>query len=375
VTQRLLLSLLAAIFAAASAASQSAPVAWTPVVPGLEHTHFTREAPAGGTWNINALRVDLSRLRLDVIRANDAAIGLERVSAIAARTNALAAINAGYFRTSGEFLGDSTGTLQIDGVLWSEPDRGRASVGLVRGRHGRLLFGHVIWQASIELAGERRTIDGVNRGRGADEIVVFTPQFGAAALTDATGLEAVARAGRIVDIHDNAGGTVIPRDGFVISARGDGAAWLRRLARTGARVKISMALKPADPSSRTNWASAEDIVGAGPQLVRNGRIDITDEREKVLPAFRSETHPRTAIAALSDGRALLLVADGRHPPERVGLALDDLARLFIELGARDAINLDGGGSSTMVVQGNIVNAPSDATGERPVSDAIVIKRK
>jgi exopolysaccharide biosynthesis protein len=93
----------------------------------------------------------------------------------------------------------------------------------------------------------------------------------------------------------------------------------------------------------------------------------------VLPAFRGETHPRTAIASLADGRALLLVADGRHPPERVGLALDDLARLLLELGAVDAINLDGGGSTTMVIKGSIVNVPSDAAGERPVSDAIVVR--
>jgi Phosphodiester glycosidase len=354
--------------------AQPPPVVWTPVASGVEHAHIVRAAPAEGSWNINVLRVDLSRMRLDVIRANDAAIGVETTSAIAARLNAIAAVNGGYFITSGEFRGDSTGTLQLDHVLWSEPDRGRASVGFVRGRSADgLIFGHAVWDAEMQVGRERRRVDGVNRARGPEDLVVFTPQFGPVALTDASGLEAVVRSDRVVQVHDNAGGTAVPADGLVVSARGESAAWLRRVARQGTRVRVTMALRSADASRKAPWSSAEDVVGAGPQLIRDGRIDITDEREKVLPAFRGETHPRTAIASLADGRALLLVADGRHPPERVGLALDDLARLLLELGAVDAINLDGGGSTTMVIKGSIVNVPSDAAGERPVSDAIVVR--
>jgi hypothetical protein len=347
------------------------PVDWKRVHDGVEHTQFTRPAPGGGTWNINALRVDLARVRLDVIRAHDAAIGLERVSQIAARTGAIAAVNGGYFRTSGDFLGESTGTLRIDHVLWSEPDRGRASVGIAHeGGGSRLIFGHVQWQASIAAGSRSRPIDGVNRARGTDELIVFTPQFGSAPVTDATGVEVVVRRGRVVGVFDNAGRTPIPADGFVVSARGAAREWALRALTKGTRVALQMILTPADA-----WQRVEDVVGAGPKLVTDGRIDITDEREKMLPAFRTETHPRTAIAALADGRALLLVADGRHPPERVGMALDDLARLLIELGAREAINLDGGGSSAMVVKGGVVNYPSDAGGERAVSDAIVVRVK
>jgi exopolysaccharide biosynthesis protein len=93
----------------------------------------------------------------------------------------------------------------------------------------------------------------------------------------------------------------------------------------------------------------------------------------MIAGFATELHPRTAIASLPDGRVLLLTADGRRPPERVGLALDDLAKLLIELGAREAINLDGGGSTAMVIRGELMNFPTDPTGERPVSDAIVVR--
>jgi len=363
---------LIALAAAATLAQPAAPV-WTTVAPGVEHAHFRREA-AEGSWNINVLRVDMTQARLDVIRARDTAIGLETVTSIAARTGAIAAINGGYFRTSGDFLGDSTGTLQIDRVVWSEPDRARASVGIVRqGRSSRLIFGHVVWQASIEAGRTKRSVEGLNRARGPNDLVVFTPEFGPSTITDDSGIEVVVRSGRVVDVLDNTGSTTIPRDGFIVSARGEAREWVRRSLRKGTRVRVRTTLQPADPSRSNPWAAAEDILGAGPRLVTAGRVDVTDVREKMISTFASDLHPRTAIASLADGRALLLVADGRRSPERVGLALDDLAKLLIELGAVDGINLDGGGSTAMVVKGTLVNYPTDPTGERPVSDAIVVR--
>lgn len=375
-THRLPVSLvLALVVFGVSAAAQPAALNWRPVVAGIEHAHLARDAPGGGNWNIHVLRVDMTQARLDVVHARDAAVGLETVSAIAQRTGAIAAINGGYFRMTGEFQGDSTGTLQIDHALWSEPDRGRASVGLLRdGRTTRLVFGHVVWEASLQAGRQKRTVDGLNRSRGANEAIVFTPAFGQRTVTDATGIEAVVRTGRVTDVFDQAGGSVIPSDGFVVSARGDAAGWVRRHLPKNARVRLSTMLRPAKPSRENLWERAEDILAAGPKLVTAGRADVTDVREKMIPTFAGDLHPRTAIAALADGRALLLVADGRHPPERVGLALADLARLLIELGAREAINLDGGGSTAMVVDGTLVNVPSDITGERPVSDAIIVRR-
>ena len=72
---------------------------------------------------------------------------------------------------------------------------------------------------------------------------------------------------------------------------------------------------------------------------------------------------------------LLLVVDGRQPGYSTGMSLTALAELLLEFGAADAINLDGGGSSTMFLDGKVVNKPSDAAGERPVSDVILIKSR
>ncbi len=348
----------------------SPPVQWQGVAPGVEYSHLVRAQP----WSIHVLRIDPSQAVLDVFHARDHAVGLERVSELAARRNAIAAINGGYFRTTGTFAGDSTGTLQIDGKILSEPDRGRAAVGLVRTRQGgtRLIMGHVAWRGSVKAGNTTRRLNGLNRPRGANELVLFTPEFNETTLTDGTGTEVLVRDGRVVEIRADAGSTPIPRDGFVVSATGTAAVWLRTLA-TGTRVRAAVGLEPVDDLPRNPWRDAEDILGAGPKLVTAGRVDITGEREKIAPAFVTDRHPRSAIASLADGRVLLVVVDGRQPELSVGMSLDELARVLIELGAVDAINLDGGGSTTMVVKGKLLNHPSDPTGERPVSDAIVIR--
>lgn len=369
---------LALVWAATIALTgQSATATWTTVAPGVEHAHVVRPAPGGvGAWNVHALRVDMTRARLDVMRANDDAIALDTVSAIAGRANAIAAINGGYFRMSGDYRGDPTGTLQVDGAVFSEPDRERAAVGIVRDADGaRLIFGHVAWRAELEAGGDIMKVDGVNRARGPDDLVVFTPPFDATTRTDASGIEATVREGRVVEIHDMAGGRAIPRDGFVVSARGRAREWVKRALTPDTRVTFSAGLRPARETAPGRWAEAEDVLGAGPKLVTAGRVDVTDRQEQMTPSFATDLHPRSAIAALADGRALLVVVDGRRPPERVGLSLEDLARLLIDLGAVEAINLDGGGSTAMVVQGKVVNYPSDPTGERPVSDAIVVRPK
>ncbi|HXG90389.1 MAG TPA: phosphodiester glycosidase family protein [Vicinamibacterales bacterium] len=366
------------VTATLSLASAQAPLppAWRAVSAGIDHARITRGqdvAAAAGPWVIHALRVDLTRNRLDAVRATGKAIGLETTSALAARTGAIAAVNGGYFRTGGTFSGDSTGTVQIDGRVLSEPDRARAAVGFRRaGPATQLVFGHVVWDASVTVGNQRRKIDGVNRARGDQQLIVFTPELGATTLTDATGIEVIVRSNRVTEIRDAAGRSAIPSDGFVLSARGAAAAWLRRTARPGVSVRHTMTLRPPTRAARNPWTDAEDILGAGPKLVTHGRVDVTAARERMLPGFATDRHPRTAIATMADGRALLVVVDGRQQAS-VGMSLVELARTLISLGAREAINLDGGGSTAMVIDGQLANRPSDPTGERLVSDAIIVR--
>jgi exopolysaccharide biosynthesis protein len=137
-------------------------------------------------------------------------------------------------------------------------------------------------------------------------------------------------------------------------------------------VKLNLDWSPTETGTADSWKRAANIIGGGPQLIKNGQVEITNAAEKILPSFVSDGHPRTAIARLKTGQILLVTVDGRQPGESIGMSLTMLADLLIEFDAVEAINLDGGGSTTMVIRNKLVNKPSDATGERPVSDAILV---
>jgi exopolysaccharide biosynthesis protein len=347
------------------------------VAPGIEHLQITcgykSEKEGTGPWFINLLRIDLTRARLRLAHAMDEAVGLETVSSLAARYGALAAVNSGYFRTTGTYRGDSVGIEVLNGKLLSESNNVRAAFGLIE-RDGKqeLIFGHIKFAGQI-IAGQRKhAIDGLNRPRGDSELIIFTPEFHRTTLTDPGGLELIVRRERIVELRDQKGSSTIPADGYVISVAGTARQWALENLRLRTRVKLDLDWSPTETETTDVWKQAANIIGGGPQLIKNGRVEITNAAERILPSFVSDGHPRTAIAKLKSGQILLATVDGRQPGESIGMSLTMLAELLIEFGAVEAINLDGGGSTTMVIRNKLVNKPSDATGERPVSDAILV---
>jgi len=348
------------------------------IAPGIVHIQILRghksEKDAIGPWFINMLRIDPSRARLKMLHAMDEAVGLETVSSMAARYDALAAVNSGYFRTTGTYRGDSVGVEVLNGKLLSEPNNVRAAAGLIE-RDGMqdLIFGHIKFDGQLVAGAQaKHAIDGLNRLRGDNEMIIFTPEFHRTTLTDPNGLELIVRQGRIVAQRDLKGSSTIPADGFVISVAGTARQWAIEKLRVGTRVKLKIDWSPTETAKADSWKQAANIIGGGPQLIKNGRVEITNAAEKILPSFVSDYHPRTAIAKLKSGQILLVTVDGRQPGESIGMSLTMLADLLLEFGAEEAINLDGGGSTTMVIKNKLVNKPSDATGERPVSDAILV---
>lgn len=125
-------------------------------------------------------------------------------------------------------------------------------------------------------------------------------------------------------------------------------------------------------TSSRDWARARDAVSGAGLLMLNGRAirDWTDER--IAAGFDTTRHPRTVIGVDADEAIWLVTVDGRNPEVSLGMSFTELQGLARRLGLRSALNLDGGGSTTMVVQGKIVNHPSDAGIPRSVSDAIIV---
>jgi exopolysaccharide biosynthesis protein len=355
---------------------------------GIEYAEVTRTID-NQPVRMNLLRLDLTKVRLDVIHATDAAIGTETVSSMALRRHALAAINSGFFRLdTSMFAGDPTGIFQIDGKLLSEANSGRVallinnsvrSCGNCQNPKLRtdVSIAHLKTFGELWSEARRSNLSGIDRETKQNEIVLYTPEFGPTTpLSELPITESTIVNKKIISVSETKGGTPIPKNGFVISATGGKRSELSSVAAVGKEGLVILGSFIENPeTSATNakmaFTDVEDIVGGVPQLIKNGKIDIPWEQEKTTKSFVETRHPRTAVAKLKDGKFLMITVDGRSESSG-GISLNDLAAYLLELGAIDAMNLDGGGSTTMFLDGKVVNKPSDKEGERKVSDAILV---
>lgn len=331
-----------------------------------------------GPVSVQALRLDPARVRLDAVLARGEVMGLEPVAAIAARGRAVAAINAGFFLPNGE----PSGLLQIDGELVGDTARPRGAVA-IRNDGGRttLRFDVVTAQARLgvgtEPAVEWMPIAGIDTIRHRGRLMLFTPAYHANTDTAARGIEWVV-SGTPLTVREkrvDAGRTPIPHDGYVLSFGGlDPPAPLDELE-AGDTVVVQRTFSTQHGTAPGAFASAEHVVGGAGLLVRDGTPVDGWQHEEFRAGFDTERHPRTIIGVDAGGDIWLVTVDGRQPLTSLGMSFVELQRLAARLRLTDALNLDGGGSTTMVVRGLIVNSPSDAGGARAVSDALLVRAR
>jgi len=126
---------------------------------------------------------------------------------------------------------------------------------------------------------------------------------------------------------------------------------------------------------RRRWRVCSAI-GGGPVLVHDGKARVTNDEERMFMGRSiDDLHPRTAMGYTSDGRLLVMAVEGRRKGVAEGIGLREMADLFVSLGAREALNLDGGGSSCMLVMGRETIKPSDREGQRAVPAVFLIRGK
>ena len=128
-------------------------------------------------------------------------------------------------------------------------------------------------------------------------------------------------------------------------------------------------------SNFVKW-KMKTAVGGGPVLLQNGNINITNNEElKFAGKAIEDKHPRTAMGYTKDGRLIVLCVQGRMPGIAEGASLTQQAQILKDLGCEEALNLDGGGSSCLLVNGKETIKPSDKEGQRPVPAVFIIKRR
>lgn len=326
------------------------------LAPGLKKTIYSR-------WNSDGpveaffIEADKSRYRLKPALDKNQVVGRESVSRISDEQNAVAAVNASYFSASGEILG----MLKIDGTVAGTTYLNRTAMGIMQ--DGSVIFGYPNYSGLVTLDQQSWPVGGVDAERGADSLVLYNHWYGPTTRTNEYGLEFVVKEGRVVDIQT--GNTRIPKDGIVVSVHGKVMDAFRGV-RVGDKAEILEDLGG-------EWNQAQQILGAGPRLLANGRVNVTVAAEQFPSDIRYGRAPRSAFGVMENGNYVLAVVDGRQSSSH-GCTLNEWAELLKQYGCVDAMNFDGGGSSALVIGGELQNSPSDGS-ERNVASALVLVDK
>ncbi|MFO7865811.1 MAG: phosphodiester glycosidase family protein [Candidatus Aminicenantes bacterium] len=225
--------------------------------------------------------------------------------------------------------------------------------------------------------GEVIPVNGLNTFPRSRNVILYTPAYGRKIRIDSPGrsyildpMEKELPASGVVDVRvekrfDLRRDHEVPEGRWILWFGGSQAHLASRL-KPGNNYRIQVRTTPGE-------MDIYQAVSGGPRLLRKGKVSVEREAEGQREGFDIEKHPRTAVGYSRDRRTLILaVADGRRPGYSLGMDLYGLARLMLEQGAYEAMNLDGGGSATMVVNGEVANRPSDITGPRPVAGALLI---
>jgi phosphodiester glycosidase len=366
------------------------------VAPGVRHLILVANS---GPFKIHVVEVDLKRTDLTVgaMHALDSLRGRELTSAMVARriaagVSVVAAVNADFFDLK---TGENENNQVVDGeVVKGVPltDSPFDSLHTVHTQFGmtcdrRPVIDRFTFAGSVITpppAVAVLPLDAVNFRPRGDATVLYTSAYGTTP-NDSIGRLTVEIPFRIADRRGDTlllrsggaphlgGGTTIPTGQLVLAGAGAPAEVVRRLGGSvagGASLRVVTTFMPKRGRLCT-------LVGGWPRLVVDGRsvADSVDRMEGTFPRFSVTRHPRTAVGFSRDSTTLYLVTvDGRSESSS-GMSLAELAALMQSLGAAQSLNLDGGGSTTLVLRGRVVNHPSDSTGERTVGNALLVTRR
>lgn len=340
--------------------------------------YYVNEKLPEGPWSIHLVRLERDNpdYEIHTMLAGNAVTGMttlsEQVKALPSQLGRpMAAVNGDFYFTSPKaYIGDPQGVQVVNGELISGPTdhacfwidtNGKPNTGVVQP-----LF-RATWPHGST------TPFGLNEERPGDGAVLYTPRMGPSTGTKTGGREYVLEAidkdawlplrvgakirARVREIRE-AGDTPLQPEVMILSL-GPQLLVDAPVVGVGDEVELSTATAPSMAGART-------AIGGGPRLVMDG---------KPMNGWKSpnQRHPRAALGWNNEYLYLMLV-DGRQPGLSVGMSFQEMANYFIKIGCTHAMNLDGGGSASMNVFGQVVSNPSEGQ-ERPVANGLVIVKK
>lgn len=312
-----------------------------------------RDKGQGGDVRVHLVEVNLKdpKVKLDIAMAKNEASKIERVSEIARRNKAVAAINGSFFQ--GTQIQSSVGLVMRNSEIIADSGHRRTSLGITK--KGGFVMGIPKVKTGLYYPDQNRFqgVNGVNQNRRAKQTIVYTPRFGKSTKTNQWGREVVVKDNRVVSY--SMGNTPIPKNGFVISAHGKGKE-ITRLYPKGSYIELNA-------QRQGPWTGVETIITGAPHLVHQGRIHNTYHQER-LQASLSRPNSRSAVGFTHNQKLLMVNVF----PEKGngGVTFTRLAQIMRRMGAYEAMALDGGSSTSLYVSEKGINS------NRGVTNALIV---
>lgn len=311
----------------------------------------------GNEQCVNILEIDLkaSDVIVKPVLSFDVLYGFETLSAMVSRHKAYAGVNGGFFYE----YGLPSGMVGIDGEIVTGSS-GRFPVFILTGRNA--LLTELKTNFYVKVSGEKVKIDGINSPGTAGSIIAYNSWYGNSNRASMGNITAVIENGIITRLVESEGETKIPDGGMLITFYKplDEDAILP--FEEGGKAELLY-----DPYIGEDFQAYE----CGSWVVKNG-VNAAPERDPWV-GILTNRDPRTIIGLKNSTSVVLMTVDGRQPGYSAGFTAKELAEFLINYGVRDAAMLDGGASTEMIVNDEIVNKPSFKGQERPLGGAIIVK--
>jgi len=329
----------------------------TDVEKGVKHIKMVRY------YNGKPVRINVIELSTEVngdlqicpAIASDTLASKRKISSIAQRENAIAAINGGYFKPQ---TGVPLGTLMINKKVYTGPIYDRVAMGIFDNNTYSMARIKLNANVNTNIGGIK--IDNINQPRMlSTNAIVYTSDWGRTAPPCPKYGKAIAVSkGKLISV--SGGALDIPDNGFVVVAPEK----VLNPILQAKHFELDIKMNP-------NWDGVNHIISGGPYLIKDGEvfIDLTAQKLSAIGG----RNPRTAIGYTNENHLVMVTADGREGAS-IGMTLSELAQLMKEFGCTNAMNLDGGGSTVMYINGAVVNKPA-VQGGIPLSHTLTISQK
>lgn len=323
------------------------------VEKGIKHIRLVRYYQ-GKPVRLNIIEADLAvnkNIKVVPVLASKTLSHKASITSMARASNSLVAVNGAFFLPQ---TGCPLGTMMVDKKLYTGPVFNRVAMGI---SDDGFCMDRVKLNASLRGVFNSIKVDNINQPRMSFAYTLcYTSDWGQLApAVPKNGVQVVVDDGKVVAINKNR--NVIPKNGFVVVGQESNLACIKLNQRLDLDIKMS-----------PEWSDVNHVISGGPYLVKDGEVFVDIKEQKLLSI--GGRNPRTAVGYTADNKFIIVTADGREGAS-IGLTLSELAHYMKKLGCVNAMNLDGGGSTVLYVNGAIANKPP-VKGGIALSNALTI---